>query len=175
MWRELTEEEKKIIFRNQKIGIYLIRIAIAIWLIFMTCYSVSCVKDIAENPNTGQIIFFIFMCIVFYGGPIIILKFMTTAELTALEQSTLYRGNGEFIDSTYFKTHGGRTKSYATVRLIDEQGNRTEKVTCRTFSDLDNVCKAGEIVTVLKVKSDEFSNVIDEELPAYICLNNAFL
>lgn len=158
MWRKLSNEEKSTLLANIKLGTYVTRFVLGIWLIFVSLYYISGIKEACNSFTSGNtlngvaILFGMALgAIVFYGIPIYL--FVTGGtDLKLLESDEAYIGSAFYISSYHTNLRSGRRKKYvATVKLIDEYGNAYQKVECESVGDPDKYCKEGDRVDMLRI------------------------
>lgn len=161
MWRKLNEEEKRNFTVNYLFGVYLFRFVMGAWLLFVTVgylFGIPSAFDAIARGDyfsgVGSLIAGTVAGIVFYGIPIILLRRIGPEGIQALKEDEVYLGEAFFVSGTHSyrsKKLGRGTRFFANVRLIDEYGNATQEIKCRSIGNLKTTCKVGEKIAVLKV------------------------
>lgn len=165
MWRQLNEEEKQKLMAQYKGVVYLLRILLGFWLLFISLYYIGGIKGAVEEIISGQyaagigtMAVLAILGIFFYGLPIRILRKQGTEELSALNSGNVYMGEAVFLSAGYDirsgNAGGNKFKYYAIIRFIDAYGCAGGDFKCPSIGDLKNKCREGEIISVLKVVKD---------------------
>ena len=169
MWRKLNEEEKQILSANYKFGAYIVRFMMGAWLLFVTIGYISGIRGAIESiiqgdyfSGIGSIVAGAIAAVMFFGVPILLIRNVGTEELQLLKDDDVYIGSALFISSRRSRKNGmkGRVRYFATVNLLDEWGNACSQVECRSIGNLQNSCKEGDRVTMLRIPKADGDELI---------------
>lgn len=159
MWRKLNEEEKQVLSANYKFAAYIVRFMMGAWLLFLTIGYISGIRGAIESimqgdyfSGIGSIVAGAIAAVMFFGIPILLIRNVGTEELQLLKDDDVYIGSALFISGRRSsRGRKGRMRYFAKVNLLDEWGNACSQVECRSIGNLQNSCKEGDRITILRI------------------------
>ncbi len=166
MWRRLNEEERKNLMGNYKLGAYLVRGIVIVWILFVSIAWFAGMKDAIKSimegsyfPGIATAVFGTAVTALFIWIPLWISKHIGWQEIHALDSEEAYLGYALFVSGKRSQRND-KIKYYATVKLLDEWSNPCEQIECRSIGNLRASCQPGDRIVVLKIVKPEGEELI---------------